>query len=80
MQPTFDDGDIVMIDTGSKMIYHDCIYAFAQDNFFILVKRIRVGQGGKLSIMSDSSGEPPIMADRKEIDILGRVIWFSRKL
>ena len=82
MEPTLSDGDEVMVDlsdTGHRL--RDGIYVIRSDDT-LLVKRVALGpQGKKISVVSDNAAYPSWPdVDRRSIHIIGRVLWFGRKL
>lgn len=80
MEPTLGDGDEMLVDAsdqGSRL--RDGIYVLRADDA-LGVKRVTLKPGGrKIIISSDNSGHPSGNdADRSEIQVVGRVIWFGR--
>lgn len=53
MQPTFDDGDLLVVDTGVRNISIDGIYVFSINNE-LYVKRIRKKPSGEIEVSSDN--------------------------
>ncbi|MEO6718013.1 MAG: S24 family peptidase [Novosphingobium sp.] len=82
MEPTLSDGDEVMVDlSDTAQRLRDGIYVIRSDDT-LLVKRVALGpQGKQISIVSDNSAYPSWPdVDRRSIHIVGRVLWFGRKL
>ena len=82
MEPTLSDGDEVMVDlsdTGQRL--RDGIYVIRSDDALV-VKRVALGpQGRQISIVSDNQAYPSWHdVERRSIHIVGRVLWFGRKL
>ena len=82
MEPTLSDGDEVMVDlsdTGQRL--RDGIYVIRSDDALV-VKRVALGpQGRHISIVSDNQAYPSWHdVDRRSIHIIGRVLWFGRKV
>lgn len=76
MAPTFNDGDVLMIDTGDKSIKEDKIYVIeAHGRLFI--KRMRQRINGVFEISSDNPliKTVDILNGDHEVEIKGRVIW-----
>lgn len=81
MDPTLCDGDDIMVDhRAAQMPLRDGIYVLRMDDV-LLVKRIALRPGGRLSIRSDNS-QYPDWEDVEAADtrIIGRVIWTGRRL
>ena len=77
MSPTFEDGDILLVDTGMrdpKAI--DGVYVMAA-NDRVYIKRVRQRMDGAVEISSDNATVKTVdvLNGDHRIDILGRVIW-----
>ena len=77
MSPTFEDGDILLVDTGikdPKVI--DGVYVMAA-NDRLYIKRVRQRMDKALEISSDNPTVKTVdvLNGDHAIDILGRVIW-----
>ena len=82
MEPTLHDGDEVMVDLGDgQERLRDGIYVLRMDQA-LNVKRIALEPQGKLvSVTSDNPTYPSWQGlERKKLNIVGRVLWFGRKL
>ena len=82
MEPTLSDGDEVMVDqsdNGQRL--RDGIYVIRSDDT-LMIKRVALGpQGKQISIVSDNQAYPSWHdVERRSIHIVGRVLWFGRKL
>jgi phage repressor protein C with HTH and peptisase S24 domain len=78
MDPTIQDGDTVMIDTGRCDIKEGMIYALRVDST-VMIKRLSFRLGGKVRIISDNRQDyEPYEADTKDLSIIGQVIFFCR--
>lgn len=82
MQPTIPDGSLLVVDQSQRQVDHGCIYVFRVGNR-LLVKRARWRMDGKLELTSDNLlGGYPIEvfgpSDIDDIDVAGRVVYFSR--
>ena len=82
MEPTLNDGDEVMVDLGDgQSRLRDGIYVLRMDDA-LSVKRIAIEpQGRRNSVVSDNAAYPSWHGlERRAINIVGRVLWFGRKL
>lgn len=82
MEPTLNDGDEVMVDLGDGQArLRDGIYVLRMDDA-LSVKRIAIEPQGRLiSVVSDNAAYPSWRGlERRAINIVGRVLWFGRKL
>jgi phage repressor protein C with HTH and peptisase S24 domain len=82
MEPTLHNGDEVLVDLGDgQSRLRDGIYVLRMDDT-LSVKRIAIEpQGRKISVTSDNPAYPSWNGlDRRNINIVGRVLWFGRQL
>ncbi|MCP5396058.1 MAG: peptidase S24 [Sphingomonadaceae bacterium] len=82
MEPTLHDGDEVLVDLGDgQSRLRDGIYVLRMDDT-LSVKRVAMEpQGRKVSVTSDNPTYPSWNGlDRRNINIVGRVLWFGRRL
>ena len=80
MEPFICSGDVVMIDRGRKDITEGCIYAIAMEDV-VYLKKLLVMPLGKVKVISENKNAyEPFEMNRKDLRILGEVVWFSRQL
>jgi hypothetical protein len=81
MQPTLNDGDDIMVDKAAALRPVKAgVYVLRMDDA-LMVKRVAVGKGGKISVLSDNDAYPSWQdIDAKGVNIIGRVVWVGRKL
>lgn len=84
MSPTFNDGDILLVDASISSIKLDAIYVLSRDGE-LFVKRIQRNVDGTVEIISDNpSYRPQRIEDpgKSGLLVLGRVLvaWSSKKL
>ncbi len=82
MEPTLSDGDDVLVDLDDNQSrLRDGIYVLRMDDS-LNVKRIAIEpQGRKISVVSDNSSYPSWNnLERRAVHIVGRVLWFGRKM
>ncbi len=82
MEPTLSDGDDVLVDLGDGQDrLRDGIYVLRMDDS-LSVKRIAIEpQGRRISVVSDNSTYPSWEGQKRHlVNIVGRVLWFGRKL
>jgi len=82
MEPTLHDGDEVLVDLGDgQSRLRDGIYVLRMDDA-LSVKRIAIEPSGRrISVTSDNPTYPSWNGlDRRNVNIVGRVLWFGRQL
>jgi hypothetical protein len=76
MSPTFNSGDVLLVDTGINSVVVDGIYVLETDTR-LFIKRVRERLDGRYEISSDN----PLVKTVDELDgghqveVLGRVVW-----
>lgn len=79
MQPTIQDGDMVLIDRSQRTIREqDAIWAMAIGEF-AMIKRVR-SRGERIAILSDNDRVPTEEVHHQEINVVGRVIFIGRRV
>lgn len=82
MEPALSDGDDVLVDLcDNQTRLRDGIYVLRIDDS-LSVKRIAIDpQGRRISVVSDNPSYPSWHGlERRTVNIVGRVLWFGRKL
>lgn len=81
MAPTLSDGDEILVDRedGAGRL-RDGVYVLRIEDALI-VKRLAVGPGSRLSVRSDNDAYPGWPdVDPGSIDVVGRAVWVGRRL
>lgn len=78
MEPTLREGDEILVDTGANP-WRDGVHVVRVDGT-LLVKRLQLPQAGRITLLSDNPGYPPIELPAQEVEIIGRVVWKSGRL
>lgn len=80
MEPTLQDGDLVLIDRSQNSINdQDLIWAVAYGDLG-MIKRVRAMPGGGYQLNSDNRAVSAIDAYDGEMTVIGRVVWIGRKM
>lgn len=80
MSPTIQDDDMVMVDMTKINLDYDGLFVLRIGEA-LQIKRI--GRGARRSsvmVIADNSLYPPVDTERAEIDVVGKVIWYGRKV
>ncbi len=82
MSPTLQSGDRVLVDTRRRVPSPPGVFAI-WDGLGVVVKRIELIQGSdppSVRIISDNEKHAPYERTAEEAAIIGRVVWFGRRL
>lgn len=77
MSPTFEDGDVLLVDTGVRDPQSiDGVYVLAANNR-IYIKRVRCRMDGAMEVSSDNPTVKTVdvLNGDNALDVLGRVVW-----
>lgn len=79
MQPTLQDGDIVLIDHSMRTVREqDAIWALTVGDV-AMIKRLRV-RGEMVRLLSDNDRVPTDDVFHEEINVVGRVVFIGRRI
>lgn len=82
MEPTIRDGDLLIGDSSVDEIIDNGIYAIVL-NGLLMVKRVHMGLGGVITLISDNAIYPKEVIpkdDQDAIKVSGRIMWFGRSI
>ncbi len=81
MEPTLQDGDDILVDTGdAASALRGGIYVIRMDDA-LMVKRLTPGPGATVSVISDNAAYPSLdSVARDRFSVVGRVIWTGRRI
>lgn len=82
MEGTYNDGDLLFVDTGVQEVKLDAVYVFAL-NGDLYVKRLQRRPDGSITVISDNKKyEPYRVDDREQVRVIGRVVyaWNGKRL
>ncbi|CAN5278591.1 hypothetical protein BH11PSE5_BH11PSE5_30700 [soil metagenome] len=79
MYPTLNPGDVIIVDTGDRMLSRqDGIYWISVYGASGL-KRLRAVGPQRVKIVSDNPGVEDYEVDAEDLQIEGRVVWYARR-
>ncbi|MGK6356861.1 helix-turn-helix transcriptional regulator [Sphingomonas sp. DT-207] len=79
METTLSDGDEILVDRDRRDVTgRGGIFVIRIDGV-LMVKRLRPAVGG-LEVVSDNPAYPARLCGRGQVEVIGRVVWFSRAL
>lgn len=78
MEPVLRDGDEILVDR-SRRALRDGIHVVRLEGT-LLVKRIEMGAGGRITLLSDNLAYRPITCSLADVEVIGRVVWKGGRL
>lgn len=80
MEPTLLDDDIVLVDTSKTHMGFEGMFVL-RHNDTLLVKRAGMSaKTGYVTLISDNKAYPPIEASLADLHVVGKVLWYGRKV
>ncbi len=82
MEPTIRTGDLLAVDTAQRQVGQDAIYVIRQDEALV-PRRIQKSHDGSLHLRCDNNAyADQVIApgSAAELSIVGRVVWYGRKI
>lgn len=78
MEPSIRDGDVLLVDRSQTTPKSEKIFVvrIGSEGF---VKRLRI-ENGHVSLISDNRFYQPFERPARDVHVIGRVVWFGRKL
>lgn len=81
MEPTLLDDDIVLFDTSKTSLAYDGLFVLRFDGALHVKRVSRSPKKGSVTIISDNQSlYPPINWPVEDIDVVGKVLWYGRKV
>ncbi|MEY2943200.1 MAG: hypothetical protein RLY97_1214 [Pseudomonadota bacterium] len=78
MEPTLRDGDEILVDRAPNPL-RDGVHVVRLGEA-LMVKRLNLGQPGRVVLISDNRAYLPINLAPAEVQIIGRVVWKSGRI
>lgn len=78
MEKTLREGDEILVDRSLRAL-RDGIHVVRLEDT-LLVKRIEIGVGGPLTLLSDNPAYRPIACSLEDVEVIGRVVWKGGRL
>lgn len=82
MEPTLDDGDLILVDMSHQQVQREGIF-LVQNHDGLFAKRLKQARDGGLQVISDNPEYPSWLispADDEQSRVVGKVVWCGRKL
>lgn len=80
MAPTIQDDDMVVIDMTKTNLDFDGLFVLRIGEAFQIKRIGRGARRASVMVISDNTLYPPVDTERAEIDVVGKVIWYGRKV
>jgi phage repressor protein C with HTH and peptisase S24 domain len=82
MEPTLDDGDLILVDMSQQQVNYEGIFLLQTDGG-LLTKRLKQAREGALQVISDNPQYPSwliSLTQDEQTRVVGKVVWCGRTL
>lgn len=82
MEPTLDDGDLILVDMSNNQVNHEGIFLLQNDDG-LFAKRLKQTREGALQVISDNPEHASWMISPTQDEqsrVLGKVVWCGRTI
>lgn len=82
MEPTFRPNDRVMVDLDDQNVAQPGVFAVNLDDTAVIkrLELVPLSRPRQMTLISDNQAHPNHTVEAKRIQVIGRVIWFSRQV
>lgn len=81
MAPTLNHDDIVMLDRSKRSLAYDGLFVLRYDEALHVKRVSRSPRPGHILVISDNRGDyPPFEVPLQDVQAVGKVIWYGRKV
>lgn len=80
MEPTLLDDDVVLIDMTKRHIGYEGMFVLRHNDTLLVKRAGMAGQNGRVTLLSDNKIYPPVEAAIEDINVVGKVLWYGRKV
>lgn len=80
MEPTLLDNDIVLVDMSKRHMGFEGMFVIRQNETLLVKRASMAAKKGFVKLLSDNQMYPPIDAELAEIEVIGKVLWYGRKV
>lgn len=80
MEPTLKDDDIVLLDASKTSLHFDGLFVLRFGDALHVKRVTRSARQGFITILSDNSTYPPQEHAAGDVAVIGKVLWYGRKV
>jgi len=80
MEPTLLDHDIVLIDTSKTHLGYEGMFVLRHNDTLLVKRAGMAATAGNVTLLSDNKAYPPVEAQLADLHVVGKVLWYGRKV
>lgn len=80
MEPTLLDDDIVLVDTSKTHMGYEGMFVLRHNDTLLVKRAGMAARNGYVTLISDNRAYPPVEATLADLHVVGKVLWYGRKV
>lgn len=80
MEPTLLDDDIVLVDTSKTHMGYEGMFVLRHNDTLLVKRAGMAAKSGHVMLISDNKAYPPVEARMDDLHVVGKVLWYGRKV
>ncbi len=80
MEPTLLDDDIVLVDTSKTHMGFEGMFVLRHNDTLLVKRAGMAARPGHVMLISDNKAYPPVEALLSDLTVVGKVLWYGRKV
>lgn len=80
MEPTLLDDDIVLVDTSKTHMGFEGMFVLRHNDTLLVKRAGMAARPGHVMLISDNKAYPPVEAELANLTVVGKVLWYGRKV
>jgi phage repressor protein C with HTH and peptisase S24 domain len=80
MEPTLLDDDIVLVDMSKTHMGYEGMFVLRHNDTLLVKRAGMAAKAGSVMLISDNKAYPPIEAMLADLHVVGKVLWYGRKV
>ena len=80
MEPTLVDDDIVLVDMSKTHMGFEGLFVLRHNDTLLVKRAGMAAKNGHVMLISDNKAYPPVEAALADLNVIGKVLWYGRKV
>lgn len=80
MEPTLLDDDVVLVDTSKTHMGYEGMFVLRHNDTLLVKRAGMAARSGYVNLISDNKAYPPVEARLSDLTVVGKVLWYGRKV
>ena len=80
MEPTLLDDDVVLVDKSKTHMGYEGMFVLRHNDTLLVKRAGMAAKPGRVTLISDNKTYPPVDAALVDLHVVGKVLWYGRKV